>query len=548
MKKFSLAAFVVVLVLVNGDSPAITETHLEIIGRTEEPEEVQSSAEELKNLCECFRRSEPPSTCPFRVPVAVITNGTCRGDAELSRSFEERDQDNLTLTSSQDLGGPGCESAKVLLLVSSGNQGSVHTSASSVWLCPGSLDASLQKLVITGVDEVKIAPRILTDRPTDFTLSLDGIYQNLAFPTEALVVEEVEITNVDDVSNHHMESVVPYRQPQIKVVVRNASNVVTFETKSVSAPRVWVEVHHTEQLIIDTEGVKPYQDFILNVSSTHTLQMKTRAAVISKLQVTDVSSFVLSEESVTVKSDGQLTLRHVQDIDAAEKSIILGHGATLELTDVSFMSFYNRSFFVQSPLGSVRLSGVTVQHFNHFANYDYLCLTTHSLTMHNVTVSGCMRFVRRIERNAAEESSMALCEVSSTEAMADPCLCTDPRCRLCADLGSEHTTALPCHAPTTTTISGDVVSRRRRPPIHTVKMGVAVEGERDTQEEKRIWWKKPIYLNLLVVLIVAVLMLLSCCIYRLLKRSQVTSHTLNPPPSSNGVSPPQVLPLKHASI
>lgn len=121
---------------------------------------------------------------------------------------------------------------------------------------------------------------------------------------------------------------------------------------------------------------------------------------------------------------------------------------------------------------------------------------------------------------------MALCEVSSTEAMADPCLCTDPRCRLCADLGSEHTTALPCHAPTTTTISGDVVSRRRRPPIHTVKMGVAVEGERDTQEEKRIWWKKPIYLNLLVVLIVAVLMLLSCCIYRLLKRSQKGSYEL----------------------
>lgn len=71
MKKFSLAMFVVVLVLVNGDSPAITETHLEIIGRTEEPEEVQSSAEELKNLCECFRRSEPPSTCPFRVRFAV---------------------------------------------------------------------------------------------------------------------------------------------------------------------------------------------------------------------------------------------------------------------------------------------------------------------------------------------------------------------------------------------------------------------------------------------------------------------------------------------
>ncbi|KAK8389177.1 hypothetical protein O3P69_020859 [Scylla paramamosain] len=371
---------------------------------------VARSTEDLKTMCDCFRGLPPATTCTSLIKrsVAVIINGTCSGNTQLFRLFEEQDQANLTLASSPFLGAPWCENAELLLLESSGEQKSLSLrDVPSVWLCPDSLGTSLQELVITDVDEVKIAPGVLTQRLTDFTLRVAGTFGELTFPQGALVIENVDITIVDD---------------------------------------------------------------------------------------------------------------DVEDIIAHEKSVILGNKATLELSNVTFRSRFNRTFFARSPLESVILRDVVA---DRFANS--FCLATHSLAMHNVVISGCLRFVKWIGRKTTKDSPVALCEVSSIEEMADPGQCIDPRCGFCADLDSGHTTELPSLRP-----SSSNVSTPRPASVHAVnKAEVSEDAERN-------WWEEPIYLGLLVALILLALLVLSCCICHLHRRSQKGSYELTQQTDKHG--------------
>ena len=331
------------------------------------------------------------------------------------------------MVSSRFLGASECASTELILLESSGNQERLHLrEVTSVWLCPDSLGPSLQELVITNVDEIKIAPRVLAHRLTDFTLRVNGVQDKLAFSKEALVVEAGEITNADDVSNSHMESALGYHHSlRIRVFVVNA-NYVTFETKSVSGPYVWVDVQHSRKLKIETQGMEAVLNLTLSVSSTRSLEMEPNAVVINKLQVTDLLSFLLMKESVTVKAPGgHVILRNITRIVAYEKSFILGRGATLELSEIFIVSSFSRAFFAESLLDSVMLTEVMT---NPIANS--LCLATHNLTMHRTVISGCVKFREHI--GGRGESPVALCKVNSMEEMADPCHCTEPRCGFCA--------------------------------------------------------------------------------------------------------------------
>lgn len=549
MKEFSLTTFVVALVLVEGDRPGSIEHHQSTPllkntswkpekhymqdrllrsgkNRDEQPHggsrgRVARSTEDLKTMCDCFRGLPPATTCTSLIKrsVAVIINGTCSGNTQLFRLFEEQDQANLTLASSPFLGAPWCENAELLLLESSGEQKSLSLrDVPSVWLCPDSLGTSLQELVITDVDEVKIAPGVLTQRLTDFTLRVAGTFGELTFPQGALVIENVDITIVDDVSNNNMENVVGHHTPQIKVIIDSA-NYVTFETKSVLAPRVLVEVQHIRKLIIKTLGVRTVLDAVLHVSLTRALVMETHAAVVNRLQVTGVSVFILKVESLIMMTPGDhVILQDVENIIAHEKSFILGNKATLELSNVTFRSRFNRAFFARSPLESVILRDVVA---DRFANS--FCLATHSLAMHNVVISGCLRFVKWIGRKTTKDSPVALCEVSSIEEMADPGQCIDPRCGFCADLDSGHTTELPSLRP-----SSSNVSTPRPASVHAVnKAEVSEDAERN-------WWEEPIYLGLLVALILLALLVLSCCICHLHRRSQKGSYELTQQTDKHG--------------
>ncbi|XP_045136215.1 uncharacterized protein LOC123519088 isoform X2 [Portunus trituberculatus] len=531
MKEISLTIFVMALVLVEGDRPAGIEQYQstlvpkdtgwkpekqnmqdELLGRwksrDEQPrlgslERVPRSAKPLETMCDCFRGLASLSTCRSLIneSVAVIIDGKCGNGAQLLRPFDEQDKDNLTLSSSSFLDDSGCKSAELLVVESSGEERDLHLKDKAyVWLCSNSLGTSLQKLVITDVDEVKMAARVLAHRVTDFTLSVEGTFEDLTFPQEALVVETEEIINADDVSNKHMESILGYRHfPQINVLVSNA-NFVTFKTKSVLAPYVWVKVQLTRKLVVETDGMEAVLNLALRVSLTIALEMNIKAVAVNKLQVINVPAFLLREKSVTVKTpEGQVIVRDVQSMVAHEKSLILGHGATLELSNVKFLSGFSPAFVAQSPLDSVVLSGVVAD-----SSANSLCLATHNLTMNNAIISGCLRFMRRTGRNTKEESRLALCEVSSMEEMADPCHCIDidPRCSFCAALACDLT-------PTSSN-----VSTQRPHPIQEVSL------EEVSEHPERKWWEEPIYFGLLVVVAAVVVLVLLYCIYHLRKRSQ----------------------------
>lgn len=221
----------------------------------------------------------------------------------------------------------------------------------SVWVCPLSLGASLQELSITNVPEIRIAPGALVQRLTDFTLNVTGVSETLDIPPKAFSVDTL-ITSGDRVPI--LESTVEDSfLPQVKILIENAS-YVRFESSSVSAPRVWVEIRETETLIMEENAVKSLSyplDSALKVSFTQIFFMETHAATVKILRVTDTSKLLLKEESVEVTTPGgEVVLNQVEDVMLPERSIIVGGGAKLELTNVSLRTLGHRAVHSTSPL------------------------------------------------------------------------------------------------------------------------------------------------------------------------------------------------------
>ncbi|KAG0716632.1 hypothetical protein GWK47_009198 [Chionoecetes opilio] len=414
---------------------------------------VARSTEKLQNVCACFGSpSAPSSGCNFDIGEfgPILFNGRCLNGTQWRRQQHRRQylqvKDDVSSVSRTFLDMPLCAGTRPLLLVSSGEKQTLRLSnVPSVWVCPRSLGAPLQHLAITNVPEVKIASGALAHRLTNFTMSLTGVSEELVFPHGALSVDMVERKNIDDTSNNLMENVVEHHLPsRIKVIIENA-NLVKFESGSVLAPRVWVEVRLIEKLEMETQAMEALSsptDFVLHISSIRALYMKSRAANFSSLCVTNVSTVLLMEESVVVMvPGGEVIMRDVENVVANERAIILGNGAALELSYVTFKSKSNGGLFSQSPLRSVVLRGVKVTG----SNSTSICLATHTLSLRGVTaelsdhsaVYACLRFVSMIEMETTEESGVVLCEVSSKEKISDLYLCADPRCKACGENETE---------------------------------------------------------------------------------------------------------------
>ena len=349
-------------------------------------------------------------------------------------------QDDVTFSLPPFPDGLKCEGKRILVLVSSGERQYLSLSkVPSVWICPRSLGSRLQHLVITNVSEVKIAPEVLAHRRANFDLTLTGISEDLVFPQRALSIDTVEVNNVDKVSTNSLKNIVEYRKsPQVKVSIENAT-FVRFNTRSVVAPRVWVKVGSTKKLKMETRAVEALSsttDSILYVSSTQHLCMETRAAIVNRLRIINISNVMLMEESMVVMaSEGEIILRDVRDLLAPERAIIVGDGATLELSNITLFHNSNRTILSPSPLDSVMLRGLKVVG----SNSTSVCLTTYNLSVHVVTealfghssATVCVKFVRGMGMDTTEESWLVLCKVSTREEMTDPRLCPDPRCKSC---------------------------------------------------------------------------------------------------------------------
>lgn len=333
---------------------------------------------------------------------------------------------------------PWCDGTLPLLLVSSGEKKTLQLSnVPSVWVCPLSLGASLQELSITNVPEIRIAPGALVHRHTDFTLNVTGLSETLHVPPKAFSVDTV-IRSGDHVPI--LESTVEDSYlPQVKILIENATSV-KFESSSVSAPRVWVEVKEMETLIMEEDAVKALSyplDSALKVSFTQTVIMGTHAATVKILRVTGTSHLVLKEESVEVMTPGgEVVLSQVENVMLNERSIVVGGGARLELSNVSLSTLGNRAVHSPTPLSLSSLLSVEVTG----PALTPICLATQHLVLKDMTAAmdeyytaaACFRFSHSLEVDKrGPVPGVVLSKTTSSKLFADPQLFSDPRCAPC---------------------------------------------------------------------------------------------------------------------
>lgn len=335
---------------------------------------------------------------------------------------------------------PWCESDLPLLLVSSGEKTTLHLSnVPSVWVCPLSLGAPLQELSITDVPEIRIAPGALVHRRTDFTLNVTGVSEDLDVPEKAFSVEYTGVQNGERAPV--IEGIVEDSLLlEVRILIANAKSV-TFESMSVSAPHVWVEVRETEALVMKTNAVTALslysRDSALIVSSAQSFLMGTHAATVKRLRVTHTSTLLLREESVEMTvPGGEVVLSHIEQVTLPERSIIVGAGAKLELTNVSLTTLGHRAIYSSSPLFSSSLVGVAVSG----PAPTPICLATRHLVLKNMTAAmgehntatACIMFSHTLEVDKGKSApGVVLAKTTSYGIFADTHQFSDPSCVLC---------------------------------------------------------------------------------------------------------------------
>lgn len=504
---------------------------------------IPRSTEDLQGVCSCLSRlSTPPPVCSSIEELGpIIVNGTCLNSIQRRRRRRGQPvqiEGNITFATPSFPALPWCAGNQTLLLVSSGEMPNLHLSnVPSVWVCPNSLSSSLHQLAITNVPEVKIAPGALTYRSTDFSLSLSGMSGKLVFSRGSLSAG----INVGGSPNSLMESPEHRLPPQIKVDIEDA-DTVKFESKSVVAPRVWVEVRRTETLHIETEAFSS-DISALHISSTRGLFMEPRAAVVNSLEITSISTTVLEKQSVVVMARrGEVILRDMSDVEAPEGAITLGGGATLEMSNVIFTDNSNRAVLSLSPLSSVVLRDVEVAGINSTS----ICLATQTLTLggempelsEHSAASACLRFVRGVESNTTEVSGVVLCEVSSLDENVEPSICADQRCQSCRETVTEPTEGgQDIYLERSTEDGQDIYLERSTEDgqdvyLQPVTVDVAMAGN---------WWEEPKYLGLVIALpVLLALLLLIYCLYRRHRCSQRGAYEL-PQTYRNGTFPRTII-------
>lgn len=521
--------------------------------------QVSSSTQDLLGVCDCFvSHSARRTGCSYKIGEygPLIINGTCFNGTQRKRRRRWQPvahTPNNAPIEFPDL--PWCDGTLPLLLVSSGEKKTLQLSnVPSVWVCPLSLGASLQDLSITNVPEIRIAPGALVHRLTDFTLNVTGVSETLYVPPKAFSVDTV-IRSGDQVPL--LESTVEDSfLPQVKILIENASNV-KFESSSVSAPRVWVEVRETEMLLMEENAVKALSyplDSALIVSFTQIFYMETHAATVKILRVTDTSKLLLKEESVQVTTPGgEVVLNQVGEVMLPERGIIVGGGASLELTNVSLSTLGHRAVHSSSPLSSSSLMSVEVTG----PASTPICLSTQHLILKDMTAAmgehstaaACFRFSHSLEVDKREPvPGVVLSKTTSSRIFADPQLFSDPRCAPCNPQPTViiESTPPPIILRTTTTVTPETPHPGPTPPgptpldptpvgpTHRAYMrpvttyGPEVTSATEqTREVAGDWWEEPKYLGpAAAFVLLVILLLLFFCLYRLHKRSKRAKYEL----------------------
>lgn len=298
--------------------------------------------------------------------------------------------------------------------------------------------------------EIRIAPRALAHRLTDFTLNVSGVAEPLVVPREAFSVDTAEIKDVDDtpVSESIVEDSLMLR---IKILIGNAISV-KFDSMSVLAPRVLVEVKQTETLVIETNALKALSyslDSALKVSLTQSTIMGTHAAAVRRLWVTNTSRLLLREDSIEMTvPGGEVVLSRIGNVMLSERSIIVGGGARLEFSNVSLTPLGHRAVLSTSPLSLSSMTNVIVSS----PGPTPICLATRNLVLKNMTAvmnehntaAACFKFSHTLEKDRRESMPVVVL-MRSPGIFTDPNLFSDPKCTLCNSQPTGKSKSLPSH-------------------------------------------------------------------------------------------------------
>ncbi|KAK7067872.1 hypothetical protein SK128_015785 [Halocaridina rubra] len=350
---------------------------------------ISPEEKELEDICNCLQGN---GYCIHKLQNygPIVRQGTCYGNLSTRNKRKAKRSDVAFSSPPTFIENKKCRGTKTIILASSGMERQLTlTTPASVFICNGSIEASLQQLFITGVNKIVIAPGALKHRVTDLEIRFSSLEDKIIIPEEGLAIQ----ITVDDQSmdNPGIEiDQTPLLPPKIRLEVDTA-NDIEFRSRSLVAPIVHLKLNQVKKVSFDSNSIIPYaypEASTLEIGHCHSVTMDTQTINTGKYEAKNIKHLFMKEKAVeVVGKDGSVAkIEYVSNITLLDEALSIGSGADILLNNLTFTSAGVRAIQGNGP-GYLRRAAFTYVAGKQFESVA-MCIKAETAVVYNVEIRG----------------------------------------------------------------------------------------------------------------------------------------------------------------